>query len=103
MSSPDFVRLALQLAAMLSLALAELGDVDGAVAAAKAALDREAHPYVHPCEAAALRTNLAWVSMLGVEAGLAARVPDPEAELLAGLLAELVGGVRCGVLEFGHD
>lgn len=72
---------------MLSLALAELGDVDGAVRAAQAALDRRAHPFVHPCEDAALRTNLAWVSMLGVEAGLAASVPDPETELRAALAA----------------
>jgi tetratricopeptide (TPR) repeat protein len=72
---------------MLSLTLAELGDVDGAVAAATAALDREAHPYVDPCEDAALRINLAWVSILGTEVRLAERVPDPATELLRALEA----------------
>lgn len=78
---------------MLSLALAELGDVEGAVEAATAALDRQAHPHVHPCEDAALRANLAWVSMLGTEVGLAERVPDPEAEWLRAL--EAFEGAAC--------
>lgn len=72
---------------ILSTALAELGDVDGAVVAATAALDREAHPYLEACEYAKMRINLAWVSMLGTEVGLAERVPDPAVELLRALEA----------------
>lgn len=72
---------------MLSLALVELGDVDGAVAAATAAIDRETHPNLDECARAALRTNLAWVSMLGIEVGLAERVPDPVVELVRALEA----------------
>lgn len=74
-----------QLLTTRALTLIELGDFPGAIAAARAALDRGAHPYLGQCEEAVVRSDIAWALITSAERGDGAAWTAATVELEAAL------------------
>lgn len=70
--------------------MADIGDYDGAIAAANAALDPVAHPYIGHCDRVSFRVNLAWTLLRAASrTGESSRLDQAADELLVALaLAE---------------
>jgi len=74
-----------------SALLGDLGDLDGAIEAADAALDPAAHPYLDPCDRVSQRVALAWTLLQAASRTReTARLDEAEGELHTALaLADL--------------
>lgn len=92
-----------ELSSKQALVLAELGDFEGASAAARASIDGPAHPYVAHCDVAAMRVNLAWVLLQGAErTGTSWHEAEDELVAAVGMMEDEVNGCSNEALAMTH-